>query len=126
VTAEVPAAWNVFTHGGRRDTGRDAVAWCREAALLGAGEILLTSMDADGTRDGYDLALTRAVANAVDVPVVASGGCGSIAHIEDALRAGADAALAASIFHDGDHTVQDVKHRLAAAGIPVRPAEVAL
>lgn len=117
------ARWNVFTHGGRRDTDRDAVEWCREAARLGAGEILLTSMDADGTRDGYDLELTAAVAQAVDVPVVASGGCGTVAHLADALRSGADAALAASIFHDGDHTVAQAKAQLAAVGVPVRPVE---
>ncbi len=114
------AGWNVYTHGGRRDSGLDALAWCQEAARLGAGEILLTSMDADGTRDGYDLELTRAVAEAVSVPVVASGGCGSSMHMVEALVAGADAALAASIFHDRDATVAEVKGLLRDAGVAVR------
>ena len=113
--------WSVFSHGGRRDTGRDAVHWAADAARLGAGEILLTSIDADGTQDGYDLALTRAVAAAVPVPVVASGGAGGPGHLADALKAGADAALAASIFHDRRTTVRDAKRAVAAAGIPVRP-----
>lgn len=113
-------AWHVFTHGGRNDTGRDAVAWCQEAERRGAGEILLTSMDGDGTRDGYDLELTLAIADAVGIPVVASGGCGRAEHMVDALAAGADAALAASIFHDGDATVGDVKRLLAEAGLPMR------
>lgn len=117
--------WNAYTHGGRTDTGLDAVQWCMDAARRGAGEILLTSMDGDGTRDGYDTELLRAVCDAVDIPVVASGGCGEPAHIVPALQAGADAALAASIFHDGDATVADVKRLLADAGIPVRPAEAA-
>ncbi|MHB1262538.1 MAG: imidazole glycerol phosphate synthase subunit HisF [Thermoplasmatota archaeon] len=117
-----PAArWNVFTHGGRRDTGRDAVAWAREAAALGAGEILLTSMDADGTRDGYDLELTRAVAASVAIPVVASGGCGQASHMADAFQAGADAALAASLFHDRQATVAEAKVQVSHAGWPVRP-----
>jgi cyclase len=118
-------AWTVFTHGGRRDTGRDAVAWAQEAARLGAGEILLTSMDADGTRDGYDLELTRAVASAVPIPVVASGGCGTAAHMADAFRAGADAALAASLFHDRQATVAEAKVQVSQAGWPVRPVPVA-
>lgn len=126
VTApDAPPTWHVFTHGGRNDTGRDAIDWCREAAQRGAGEILLTSMDADGTRDGYDLDLLRAVSAAVNVPVVASGGCGDAAHMVDALAAGADAALAASIFHDKDASVADVKSLLGEAGIPVRPVEAA-
>jgi len=113
--------WSVFTHGGRRDTGRDAVAWTQEAARLGAGEVLLTSMDADGTRDGYDLDLTRAVAAAVPVPVVASGGCGRPAHMAEAFQAGADAALAASLFHDRQATVAEAKVQVSQAGWPVRP-----
>src|SRR5205085_11277484 len=117
-----PARWTVHTHGGRRDTGRDAVAWASEAARLGAGEILLTSMDRDGTRDGYDLELTRQVAAAVSVPVVASGGCGSPAHLSEAFGAGADAALAASLFHDRQATVAEAKAQVLTAGWPVRPA----
>jgi imidazole glycerol-phosphate synthase subunit HisF len=119
--------WTVHTHGGRRDTGRDAIEWCQEAATRGAGEILLTSMDSDGTRDGYDLELTRAVAEAVPIPVIASGGCGRADHMVPALgpAGGADAALAASIFHDRDATVAEVKALLAAAGVPVRPVEAA-
>ncbi len=113
--------WSVFTHGGRRDTGRDAVAWARQAAALGAGEILLTSMDADGTREGYDLELTRAVAAAVSIPVVASGGCGRASHMADAFQAGADAALAASLFHDRQATVAEAKVQVSQAGWPVRP-----
>jgi cyclase len=116
------ASWQVFTHGGTRPAGRDAVAWCAEGARRGAGEILLTSMDRDGTRDGYDLALTRAVSGAVRVPVIASGGAGNAQHLLEALtRGGADAALAASIFHFGEVTVGDVKERLAKAGVTVRP-----
>lgn len=113
--------WNCYTHGGRTDTGRDALDWCREAAERGAGEILLTSMDADGVQTGYDLPMLRAVTSAVSIPVVASGGCGEPTHMVDALATGADAALAASIFHDGTHTVGEVKRLLAAAGVPVRP-----
>jgi len=116
-----PGGWRVFTHGGRRDGGRDAVAWCQEAATRGAGEILLTSMDADGTHDGYDIELTRAVARAVPIPVVASGGCGEAGHMVKVLDAGADAALAASIFHDGHSRVGAVKRHLTEAGIPTRP-----
>ena len=113
--------WTVFTHGGRRDTGRDALAWAREGAARGAGEILLTSMDADGTRAGYDLALTAAVANSVPVPVIASGGAGNVEHMAEVLTVGgADAVLAASIFHFGEHTVGSVKSFLAGRGIPVR------
>ncbi len=113
--------WEVFTHGGRRPTGLDAVAYAAEVASLGAGEILLTSMDRDGTRDGYDLALTRAVADAVPVPVVASGGVGSLDHLVEGVRdGGASAVLAASIFHFGEHTIGEAKARMAAAGLPVR------
>jgi imidazole glycerol-phosphate synthase subunit HisF len=114
------AGWEVFVAGGRTATGRDAVAWAREGVERGAGEILLTSMDRDGTRDGYDLALIGAVAAAVGVPVIASGGAGQLSHLADALRAGADAALSASIFHYGEHTVGEAKEHLAAAGVPVR------
>ena len=115
------SGWDVFTHGGRRNTGLDAVAWARRMADEGAGEILLTSMDRDGTRSGFDLALTRAVSDAVPVPVVASGGVGSLAHLSDGIRiGGADAVLAASIFHFGTHTVADAKRQLEADGIEVR------
>jgi imidazole glycerol-phosphate synthase subunit HisF len=113
-------SWEVFVAGGRTATGRDAVAWARQGTDRGAGEILLTSMDRDGTNDGYDLALTRAVAQAVPVPVIASGGAGTLDHLAHALRAGADAALCASIFHYGQHTVAEAKAHLAAAGIAVR------
>lgn len=114
--------WEVYTHGGRTPTGKDAVAWAQEVARLGAGEILLTSMDRDGTKDGYDNALVRAVADSVDIPVIASGGCGAVAHIVDAFTVGhADAALAASIFHYGEATVEEVKRALDARGVPVRP-----
>ena len=113
--------WEVYVAGGRTPTGRDAVAWAREGTERGAGEILLTSMDRDGTNAGYDLALTRAVANATGVPVIASGGAGELDHLVDALRAGADAVLCASIFHYGRYTVGDVKEHLAAAGVPIRP-----
>lgn len=113
--------WKVYTHGGRRATERDAVAWAAEAARLGAGEILLTSMDRDGTREGYDLALTRAIAEAVRVPVIASGGAGTLEHLRQALTEGkADAVLAASIFHYGDYSVTQAKTFLAARGVPVR------
>jgi cyclase len=113
--------WGVYVHGGRTPTGRDAVAWAREGAERGAGEILLTSMDRDGTKDGFDLALTRAVAEAVRVPVVASGGCGSVAHMAAVLReGGASAALAASIFHFGEVRIPEAKAELRAAGVEVR------
>jgi cyclase len=112
--------WEVYVAGGRTPTGLDVVTWVREAVERGAGEILLTSMDRDGTNDGYDLPLTRAVAEAVGVPVIASGGAGELDHLVDALQAGADAALCASIFHYGHHTVGEAKERLVAAGIPVR------
>ena len=116
------AGWEVFLNGGRTPTGIDAVAWAVRASELGAGEILLTSMDRDGTRDGYDLALTRAIADAVGVPVVASGGVGTLAHLVDGvIDGGADAVLAASIFHFGEHTVADAKRVLIAAGVAVRP-----
>jgi cyclase len=113
-------AWHVFTHGGRRDTGIDTVAWCREVAAHGAGEILLTSMDRDGTGAGFDLALLRAVCRAVRVPVVASGGVGALAHFVEGARAGATGLLAASVFHFGTFTIAEVKAALAAADLPVR------
>jgi len=113
--------WEVFVAGGRTPTGRDAVAWAREGTERGAGEILLTSMDRDGTNAGYDLGLTAAVADATGVPVIASGGAGELDHLVEALRAGADAVLCASIFHYGRYTVGDVKQHLAGAGVPVRP-----
>ena len=113
--------WEVFTHGGRRPAGLDAVAWARQAVTLGAGEILLTSMDRDGTKDGYDLELTRAVSDAVTVPVVASGGAGALEHFREALVEGrADAALAASLFHFGIHTIAEVKRYLAERDVEVR------
>jgi len=116
-----PGRWEVFTHGGRRPTGRDAVEWAREVERLGAGEILLTSMDRDGTGDGYDLALTRAVADAVSVPVIASGGAGRLEHLRDGVVAGhADAVLVASLFHFGQYTVPEAKRYLADQGVPVR------
>ena len=113
--------WDVHTHGGRTPTGRDAVAWCREVESLGAGEILLTSMDRDGTRAGFDLDLLRAVCNAVRLPVVASGGVGELEHFAQGARAGASGLLAASVFHFGQFTVGAVKQSLSAAGLPVRP-----
>jgi cyclase len=115
-------AWEVFVAGGRTATGRDALAWIREGVERGAGEILLTSMDRDGTKDGYDLALVAAVSAAVDVPVIASGGVGEPRHLVEGLQAGADAALAASIFHYGEFTVAEVKRHLIEAGVAVRPA----
>jgi cyclase len=115
------AGWEVVIDGGRTPTGRDAVEWAREATALGAGEILLTSMDADGTKAGFDLALTRAVRDAVEVPVIASGGAGTPAHFAEAFAAGADAALAASLFHFGELDIGALKTELAARGIPVRP-----
>jgi cyclase len=113
--------WEAYVAGGRIPTGRDAVAWAREGSERGAGEILLTSMDRDGTNAGYDLALTAAVAQAVSVPVIASGGAGELSHLSDAVGAGADAVLCASIFHYGDHTVAEVKEHLARTGVAVRP-----
>jgi len=117
-------SWTVFTHGGRQATELDAVAWAREAEARGAGEILLTSMDADGTQGGYDLRLNAAVSEAVGIPLIASGGAGTLAHMAAVLLEGkADAVLAASIFHFGQHTVGDVKRYLAARGIPMRLTE---
>src|SRR5215218_2544296 len=118
--ARADGGWEVFVAGGRTPTGRDVLDWAREGLRRGAGEILLTSMDRDGTEHGYDLGLTSAVAGAVDVPVIASGGAGNLQHLADALQAGADAALAASIFHYGQHSVGEAKRFLADAGIPVR------
>ncbi len=115
-----PLGWEAYLAGGRTPTGRDVVEWAREAVERGAGEILLTSMDRDGTNDGYDLPLTAAVSEAVSVPVIASGGAGELEHLVQALAAGADAVLCASIFHYGRHTVAEAKAHLAAAGIPVR------
>ncbi len=113
--------WDVYTHGGRKNVGLDAVAWARQMAEFGAGEILLTSMDRDGTKSGFDLALTRAVSDAVPVPVIASGGVGSLDDLVDGItQGGADAVLAASIFHFGQHTVGEAKALMAARGIPVR------
>ena len=114
--------WDAYLAGGRTATGRDVLAWAREAVERGAGEILLTSMDRDGTSDGYDLALTGAVSDAVGVPVIASGGAGELEHLAQALAAGADAVLCASIFHYGRHTIAEAKAYLAGAGIPVREA----
>ncbi|CAA9556544.1 MAG: Imidazole glycerol phosphate synthase cyclase subunit HisF [uncultured Thermomicrobiales bacterium] len=114
------AGWEVRTHGGRRGTGLDAIEWARRGVELGAGEIVLNSIDADGTREGYDLALNAAVAATVRVPVVASGGAGTLAHLHDALDAGAHAVLAASIFHYRTHTVREAKEYLAARGLPMR------
>jgi cyclase len=116
-----PGHWEIFTHGGRKPTGLDAVAYAREVVALGAGEILLTSMDRDGTRAGYDIALTRAVADAVRVPVIASGGVGTLEHMVEGIRDGhATAVLAASIFHFGQHSVREAKEYMAAAGLPMR------
>lgn len=122
VSAEGEAPrWEVFTHGGRKGTGLDAVAWAREMAQRGAGEILLTSMDRDGTKAGFDLELTRAVSDAVPVPVIASGGVGNLRHLADGIQKGhADAVLAASIFHYGEYTVGQAKQFMAEQGIPVR------
>jgi cyclase len=114
-------AWEAYVAGGRTPTGRDAVAWAAEGVERGAGEILLTSMDRDGTTAGYDLALTTAVARAVSVPVIASGGAGELRHLTEAVQAGADAVLCASILHYGHHTVADVKEHMAGAGVAVRP-----
>jgi cyclase len=115
------SGWEVFSHGGRRATGRDAVEWAAEGERLGAGEILLTSMDFDGTHAGYDIELTRAVSEAVRLPVIASGGAGSIDHMRDALTVGgADAALAASVFHFGELSIGQVKKGLAGMGLEVR------
>ncbi|MBC3832017.1 imidazole glycerol phosphate synthase subunit HisF [Undibacterium amnicola] len=121
--AVAPGKWEVYTHGGRNATGLDAVEWARKMAELGAGEILLTSMDKDGTRSGFDLALTRAVSDAIDIPVIASGGVGGLQDLADGIKlGGADAVLAASIFHFGQHTVQEAKQFMAAQHIPMRLA----
>ncbi|MBK5935767.1 MAG: imidazole glycerol phosphate synthase subunit HisF [Halorhodospira halophila] len=118
---EDPPRWEVFTHGGRNPTGLEVISWCQRLVALGAGEILLTSMDRDGTRAGFDLGLTRAVADAVTVPVIASGGVGDLEHLADGVdEGGADAVLAASIFHFGDHTVGEAKAYMAERGIEVR------
>ncbi|MHB8869850.1 MAG: imidazole glycerol phosphate synthase subunit HisF [Thermoleophilia bacterium] len=119
--AGAESRWDVFLNGGRVSTGRDAVEWAAEVVRRGAGEILLTSMDRDGTKDGYDLELTRAVAEAVQVPVIASGGAGTLDHLAEVfVETGADAVLAASIFHYGEYTIRQAKERMAAAGVPVR------
>ena len=116
-----PGRWEVFTHGGRNATGLDAVEWAKKMESLGAGELLLTSMDRDGTKSGFDLELTRAVSDAVKVPVIASGGVGGLQDLADGVKLGhADAVLAASIFHYGQHTVQEAKRFMAAQGIPMR------
>jgi cyclase len=117
----VGPGWDVFSHGGRKNTGLDALQWAINMAERGAGEILLTSMDRDGTKSGFDLALTRAVSDAVGVPVIASGGVGNLDHLADGVQqGGADAVLAASIFHYGEYTVAQAKARMAERGIPVR------
>ena len=116
-----PGKWEVFTHGGRNNTGLDAIEWARKVEALGAGEILLTSMDRDGTKSGFDLALTRAVSDAVRIPVIASGGVGTLEHLVEGVSEGrADAVLAASIFHFGQHTVREAKELMRARGIEVR------
>jgi cyclase len=116
-----PGKWEIFTHGGRKGTGIDAVAFAKDMAARGAGEILLTSMDRDGTRNGYNLPLTRAIADAVKIPVIASGGVGTLEHLVEGVTKGhASAVLAASIFHFGDYTIAQAKRHMAAAGIPVR------
>ena len=116
-----PSRWEIFTHGGRNPTGLDAVAYAKEVASLGAGEILLTSMDRDGTRAGFDNALTRMISDAVSIPVIASGGVGNLSHLVDGVREGhASAVLAASIFHFGEHSVREAKEFMARAGVPVR------
>jgi cyclase len=113
--------WDVYSHGGRQNTGLDAVRWATQMAEFGAGEILLTSMDRDGTKSGFDLALTKAVSDSVQVPVIASGGVGNLDHLADGVQqGGADAVLAASIFHYGEYTVQEAKQRMRERGIPVR------
>ncbi len=122
--AAMPSGFEVYVHGGRTPTGIDAVAWALDATARGAGEILLTSMDRDGTRDGFDLPLTKAITDAVNVPVIASGGVGTLDHLAEAVtEAGADAVLAASIFHFGEHSVAEAKQAMAEAGITVRPVD---
>ena len=119
--ADEPNRWEIFTHGGRKSTGLDAVDWAKRMVEYGAGEILLTSMDRDGTKDGFDLALTRAISDAVDVPVIASGGVGNLDHLVAGVReGGADAVLAASIFHFGTYSIAEAKAHMAAAGVEVR------
>jgi cyclase len=116
-----PERWEIFTHGGRKETGLDALDYAREVVALGAGEILLTSMDRDGTRQGFDIALTRTIADAVPVPVIASGGVGTLQHLVEGIRDGhATAVLAASIFHFGEHSVREAKEYMARAGLPMR------
>lgn len=116
-----PSSWEVYIHGGRTPTGIDAVGWARRVESLGAGEILLTSMDRDGTKDGYDISLTRTIARGVNIPVIASGGVGNLEHIAEGLTAGeADAALAASLFHFGEYSIRETKEFLHARGVPVR------
>ena len=121
VPYSVPQAWEVYTHGGRKETGIDAIAWAQQMERLGCGEILLTSMDCDGTKDGYDIALTRAVSDAVEIPVIASGGVGNLEHIREGLvEGGASAALAASIFHFKEYTIAECKEYLQQRGVPAR------
>ena len=116
-----PSRWEIFTHGGRKRTGIDAIEWAERMASLGAGELLLTSMDRDGTKSGFDLALTRAISDAVEIPVIASGGVGTLQHLSDGVKeGGADAVLAASIFHFGEYTIREAKDHMAAEGIEVR------
>jgi cyclase len=122
--ADGAGKWQVFTHGGRKETGIDAVEWAKLMAASGAGEILLTSMDRDGTKSGFDLGLTKAVSDAVPIPVIASGGVGTLDHMVDGVHAGASALLAASIFHFGTFTIGQTKAHLAAAGVPVRPTHL--
>ena len=120
----IASGFEVFVHGGRTPTGIDAIEWAVRGEQLGAGEILLTSMDRDGTRDGFDLELTRAIADATNIPIIASGGVGNLDHlVEGVTEGGADAVLAASIFHFREHTIGDAKHHLAEAGVPVRPVD---
>ena len=116
-------SWQVYTHGGRTPIDLDAIDWAKKVEQLGAGEILLTSMDSDGTKDGYDISLNARVSEAINIPVIASGGAGKLEHMAEVLKKGkADAVLAASIFHFGEYTVSDVKNYLESAGLPVRPA----